>query len=353
MKKLLLLLIMILGIFQSVSAQIKTYASNKTNEEEKTAIASEPINPNAPVKGEIIDNTVTGLKLYQIYIPLWSGMLSKFNSSLYNLSTGGLVNFDKFSIEVEYNYMFGDRFLVDYGINEYNRADIVMPVTKSNSTNYGRIYGTYYFMNKEKLKETTVGLKTEGRVNYVTNVPAYRNTRYGVNLGFEHGVAFYGLNQRELYGQAIDNPNEPLKTFGYNYQSAMTRYSFLSLGFSIANTENVTVQFENYGKRRSAGMGIFNFDLLIAVQNNYENVYGSYDYISESSNNIHFLKEYNINDYNKKTMVGGRVYYRSVPLKGVITFNAEIGYQPGFIKQNNLYAKFVLQLALGNNLKKK
>jgi hypothetical protein len=315
------------------------------------------------VHGEIEDNQTFNLNVVRVFLPLWCASFSPYNNSIFDLKGGLFLDFDKFNIEADYTYMLADRLFPDWGYNDqYHSKSILLSKFKTQSTNYIRGNTTYYFSSKDLTVPYKLKLKSHGNVDYVTYVDAIMTQRFGLRLGYEKGVAFYGLNNVKLNGFNVIEPERGVEEFKYAHQSTMMEYTHLNIGFSISKTYNLRVNFKEYGRKNDSYMSVVNFDLIFALKNKLDNVYATYEtkqgiysqnYTNFSSTNVNFMSEYNINDYSKKLPFGARISYRWIPFNGTFSLGAEAGYNPGLLNQINLYGKFNIQFSLGNRVIKK
>ncbi len=321
--------------------------------------AQEVENPPAEEKkvyGEILDNNTSNFKVFRVLVPLYAFTASSTNSSIYNIEGGLFADIGNWGFEAEYSYKLLDKLFPDANDeNRYARNEIVFSKFKSSPANYIRGNATYYFNPVTKTKKYHFVLKKKREILYQTYVPGEITVRKGLKLGFEKGVTWMGLSNARISGQNLTTPSLGVQEFQYLDQSTTMKYSTLIIGYTVAKTYNMRMDFEGFQRESSSYYTFWSFDLLLNVQSKLDDVYATIPGTFNGSNGAttYIVNDFNINDHTKKLPIGFRVSYRLMPLQGVVTYGLEAGYAPGVMSKLNLFAGFKLQLALGNRVLEK
>lgn len=308
------------------------------------------------VFAEIIDNRTSGFNLFRVLVPLISTNVSSTNSSLYTLDGGLFYDANRFNLEAEYSYKLLDKmFPTSNRDDEYNSSEIVFGKYNPTHANHLRVNGTYYFGVKSITKRYNFMLKEHQAILYQTFVEGLKMRRLGVRLGIEKGVTFVSLNNATLVGVNLSNPSNPTQEFNYADMSTMMEYTNLNIGFTIANTHNMRMDFPDYQKASDSYMTFWNFDVLISLKNKLDNVYGTMPGTFNGTSGAISINanEFALDELTERLPVGFKVSYRLVPMLGAISYSFEGGMAPGVKSKLNMFAGVKIQLSFGNRVLEK
>jgi hypothetical protein len=199
---------------------------------------------------------------------------------------------------------------------------------------------TFFIAEKNKDVEERIRLKTEGKVVTVTDVKTKQLIKTGINLGYSQGFTWYNMNNMNLAVQALDNANDQ-QTVSFNSMSSMQNYKFLKLGLNITKSVGLKLNAEGYGERESRNISVLNFNVIYALQNQFDDVYvGRYN----TDNNEVQLMKYTMDGLNAKLPFGVELNYKEFIKKSAFSYEIGVKYLPGLIKQINLMATFGLSV---------
>nr|WP_294862567.1 hypothetical protein [uncultured Fluviicola sp.] len=298
----------------------------------------------------VIKDSPKGMKYAGISIPIWNLTGSFLNSSLYDLTTNGIFLNDKFQVAVKYKIGLLDKLAPDtYELMDYPNHDYIMSQYKANKNQNLSLSGSYFVKSKETTETITVHLKSSGKVNTVTRVPATVIKKLGVTLGYEQGFTWYNMNNKEIIVEMRDEPGVQ-KTFNLGSQSTVQTFKYVKLGLNWTKTHYFKGKFEEYGERSDSGIKTTWFSVILAAQNKFDDVYVPVPL----PDNVYYTETQNIrlspatmNDLNKKLPVGIEFGQRYSMFRSGISYDYNIRYLPGLMKSINFMLEVGVQYNIG------
>ncbi|TNF45899.1 MAG: hypothetical protein EP305_12725 [Bacteroidetes bacterium] len=285
------------------------------------------------------------LSLLVWQIPLWHMAGSKINSSLLDLKTTiAYVGKGNLNYGISYKYGLGDHIFPEN--NEFTDVlsnELVMSKFKVPHAQELNVYGTYFFNSSMKEVEQTLRLKQVGQTVYVTSVPAMQQVKMGVNLGYAQGFTWYNMNKIDLsVSPRIDSP-EIIEQVSMQSMSTVQEYKFLKAGISISKAVNIKVNAQGYGERRASWVSVDNFNVIAALQNDFDDVYvGRVN--TDGGGLTVMLVEYTMDAYNKKLPIGFEYTHHMYSKGSAWSYEYGIKYLPGLVKNLNFMATLGVSL---------
>jgi hypothetical protein len=277
------------------------------------------------------------LSFLSLELPIWHLWGSPLNSSLYDLKSSlSYVGSGKFNGGATLNLQLGDRIAPD----TYERVDFVyQPMAMSQyetaPAKSFEVWGSYFFTDKLKPKKVPITVKRVGDTIYFTNVDAHQQKKIGWRFGYKQGFTWYNMNNTEMLVSQAETPTVT-ESISYSSMSTVQSYKILKAGLTFSKATNVKVQLEDYGERTSKSLTLTSFNVLFAVQNDFENLVVGKP--NPSNNTIEFLN-YNFSDENKRLPIGFE-FNRKLYSKSIISYEYGIGYYPGLMKRVNIGVNF-------------
>lgn len=282
-----------------------------------------------------------GLSLLSLEIPIWHLFGSKINTSFYDLKTSfSYVGTGKVNGGATFNMRLGDRTTPGtYERTDYVYQNMVMSQYETAPAQSFEMWGAYFFTEKMKKKQVAITVEKVGNIIYYTNVDANQLTKIGLNLGYKQGFTWYNMNNTPMLVSAPETPTVT-ESVSFGSMSTVQNYKLLKTGITITQATNVKVTLEEYGERKSDNLVVNSFNVLFALQNDFENVLvGRTD---NNANELEFLP-FNFSEDNKRLPIGFE-FTRKIYGKSLFTYEYGIGYYPGLMKNFNLGVNFGVSL---------
>ncbi|MGV3611022.1 MAG: hypothetical protein ACO1N0_08740 [Fluviicola sp.] len=297
----------------------------------------------------VIKDSPKGMKYAGISIPIWNLTGSFLNNSIYDLTTNGMFLNDKFQASVRYKIGLGDKLAPDtYEFMDYPNHDYIMSQYKANKNQYLALSASYFVKSKELTETITVRLKSSGKVTTVTKVPGTVIKKLGVTLGYEQGFTWYNMNNKEIVVEMRDEPGVQ-KTFNLNSQSTVQTFKYVKVGLNWTKTHFFKGKFEEFGDRSDSGIKTTWFNVIIAAQNKFDDVYAPVpspeNYYTTGSQNIR-LSPATMDALNQKLPVGIEFGQRYSMFRSGISMDYNVRYLPGLMKTIN----FMLEVGASYNI---
>lgn len=298
----------------------------------------------------VIKDSPRGMKYAGISIPIWNLTGSFLNNSLYDLTSTGIFLNDKFQGTIKYKIGLLDKIAPDtYESMDYPNHDYIMSQYKANKNQYLALAGTYFVTEKESTEEITVSLKTSGKVNTVTKVPAKVIKKMGVTLGYEQGFTWYNMNNKSISVELRDEPGVE-KTFNLPSQSTVQTFKYVKLGLNWTKTHYFKGKFEEYGERSDSGIKTTWFNVLIGAQNKFDDVYvpvPAPENVYTTESQAIRLSPATMDGLNKKLPVGVEFGQRYSMFKSGVAFDYSLRYLPGLMTNINFMLEIGVQYNIG------
>ena len=291
---------------------------------------------------DMLEEAPEKVSFLALQLPIWHLSGSRINTSLLDLK-GSLsyVGKGKVNGEVSYKYGLGDQILPESNERmDYPNNDMVMSIYNPDRAQDFSATGTFFVSEKLKDVEERIRLKTEGKVVTVTDVKTKQLVKTGINIGYSQGFTWYNMNNMELNVASIDNPNDQ-QVVSFNSMSSMQNYKFIKLGLNITKSVGLKLNAEGYGERESRNISVMNFNVIYALQNEFDDVYvGRYN----TDNNEVELMKYTMDGLNTKLPFGFEFTYKEFVKKSAFSYEIGVKYLPGLMSQINLMATFGLSV---------
>lgn len=282
------------------------------------------------------------LNLLVLQIPFWHIAASKINTSIYDMKTQlNYVGKGNLNFGVSYKMGFGDRIFPETNESDINvlSNDLVMSQYKTQSSREFNLGATYFFQTSFKEVDQTFRLKQVGQTVYVTSLPVKQQVKMGVNVGYSQGFTWYNMNGIKLSASPQDYSPETIEEISMKSMSTFQEYKFIKLGLNITKSVNTKINAQGYGTRRASWISVDNFNLIVAVQNEFEDVY-----VGRLNMDMYVpyvaLVKYSIDDYNKKLPFGFEYTHQMYSKRSPFSFEYGVKYLPGLMKNFNLMATF-------------
>lgn len=270
-----------------------------------------------------------------------------------------------------YNKIRGD---INYDISYWNRiAEWIFQESSHNSiykdgpTNSFRASIGYIFKKEEQKEEISVDLKQEGNTNYYTNIMSPVGYNWSLDLGFEKGVSYYYFGDNYKLTALDISTNQRIEigssTGSYSISEVGTiteavssyyNYLFLSLGVSKSSSLDMSIDFSDYGIKKSEINTRIYANLLFNLNSSFENInYAVAEYDSTTYSRSLAYKEYQLNDDNKTLPVGLRLGYEASGINGFgLSLGLEGGLFPGTVSglKNNFFVNLKMGFSFGKRL---
>lgn len=296
----------------------------------------------------VISDSPRDLQLAALTIPIWNGTASTLNSSLYDANFTGLYHGLKFQVAARYKLGVGDKLLPDsYEFSDYPNQDHIYSVNKASKAQDFSLLTTYFFNLAESKGEARIHLRTSGNTSYVTDVPVTYLKKIGFNVGYSQGFTWYNMNKMDLSAEFLEVPGD-VRSFSLASMSSMQTYKFIKTGLTFTKAFDFAGNFEGYGKRKNAEIKTTYFNLLFAVQNDFDDVYAPVAATTQenyyySSVNERYVSRASIDKQNKKLGIGAEFGQNFMSKQSGVSFGYAVKYTPGFVGNIN----FVLELGVG------
>lgn len=285
---------------------------------------------------EILKENPEDLSFLSLNIPLWHLAGSKINTSLLDLK--GDISYNgkgKLNGGLNYKYGLGDKIAPDtYEFTENLSKGLVMSVNKAPHAQELQLYTTYFFAEKIEDVDETIKLKQVGNTNYVTSIKTKQLVRTGINLGYSQGFTWYNMNNVNISVEPVGFPNEQ-RDVSMESMSTIQDYKFLKLGICRTKGVNTKINAEGYGERSSAWMTISNFNLIYALQNDFDDVYVGTEN-TDGGGLVIELVEYSMNESNAKLPIGFEFTRKHLYKGSIMSVEYGVKYLPGLLKNINL-----------------
>jgi hypothetical protein len=301
---------------------------------------------------EVLNNSAKKMQMLYLHLPLWELTGSTINSSLYDVNTGLYYFNPKFHLSANFKYGLGDKIAPEtFEDLDYTYSDMMMSVYKPGKATDFTLKGTYNFFEDRVKEDEPVFIHKRSDTLYYVNIPAEKCIRYGFNIGYSKGFTWFNMNNRDIVLKDLAGKE---RTFNSSSMSSIQSYQFLRLGVTYSKAIDVSVKTKKYGKKVSQSINTYSFDVLWALQNDFDDVYATVPNPStnnvSSDNNIYFSK-YSINESNKKLPFGFDATYRRSPRDAYFSYYVSLKYTPGFINTINFMVSGGFNIAI-NVLKK-
>ncbi len=297
----------------------------------------------------VISDKPRNLKLAALSIPIWNGTASPINSSLYDANVAGTFHFLNFQVAARYKFGLGDKLLPDsYEFSEYPNQDHIYSVNKAQKAQEFNLITTYFFNLTESKGEARIHLKTSGNTSYVTDVPVTFLKKIGFNVGYTQGFTWYNMNRMDLSAEFVEIPGEVRTFSSLASMSSMQTYKFIKTGITYTRAFDFKGNFEGYGNRQNSEIKTTYFNVMFAVQNEFDDVYAPVGATTQnnyyySSANERYVSRASIDKQNKKLAIGAEFGQNFMSKKSGVSMNYAVKYLPGFVKNIN----FALELGIG------
>jgi len=280
------------------------------------------------------------------FVPLEFDIYS-FNNSM-GLSIGGEYEFKNlFALGVDYYFAYSDQW--GY-VSPFKKRNLTEPsdYSTSNATDLS-IYARFIVNSKNKEVIEEVYLKSDRGVKYVTKIPVKRLQQIGIRLSYSMNSFFANCDNSSNYtleGKAVNLPGNQEYILIRDAGAMMTN-QVLTFGVSRIRKMDLTALFnKGYGEKKVNYRNELYFDIMYAVNQNFENIYLPYD----TASNV-IAVEYEVNEKTKRSALGFRVGYRHTSLQTWgFNYNIESGFRPG---PGDLGRNFFLTFGLGINISAK
>lgn len=304
-----------------ISAQVQSFAQKNKEIVYITDMKEDPYN----------------LSILNLELPIWHLFGSMYNTSLYDVKSSlSYVGKGKINGGATFNWQLGDRIMPDSDDRtEYVYTPMVMSQFKTAPAQSFEAWGTYFFREEDYPQEVSIRIKKVGNTIYYTNVEAHEVRKIGLRLGYKQGYTWYNMNNMDMIVAPAATPSLT-ETVNFNSMSTFQNYKMIKAGISITKSTNVKVQLEEYGERKSSGITMDNFNLIFAVQNDFEDVIVGRP--NTDNNTIEFV-EYLFSDENKRLPIGFEYTHKSYS-KDWFSYEYGIGYYPGLMKKINIGVHF-------------
>ncbi len=252
----------------------------------------------------VVRDNPRDLKIGSLTIPIWNATGSLLNSSLYDLNLMGTYHKERFHGNLKYRFSLLDRmFPESFEFGDYPNHPYVFSVNKVKNAQDVDAVGTYFLYFRQKKGEEPIPLRSAGNITYYTIVPVTYLYKMGVNLGYAQGFSWYNMNFMKLNYEFNDLPGIVRKDETFGSMGTVQTFKFIKTGLTFTKAYDFTGNFDGYGERTNGEITTTFFNLLFAVQNEFDDVYvpvfesnqewfngGGGQYVSRAS----------INDQNKK-----------------------------------------------------
>ncbi len=280
------------------------------------------------------------------FVPLQFDFYS-FNNSM-GLSIGGEYEFKNFfAFGVDFYYAYSDQW--GY-VSPFEKRNLTPPsdYSTSNATDL-RIYARFIVNSTEKEVIEEVYLKSDRGIKYVTKIPVKRVQQIAIRLGYNMNSFFANCDNSSNYtleGKAVDLLGNQDYIMIRDAGAMMTN-QVLTLGVSRIRKMDLTALFnKGYGEKKVNYRNEMYFDIMYAVNQNFQNIYLPYDTASKV-----IPIEYEVNEKTDRSAFGFRVGYRHTSLQTWgFNYNIETGFRPG---PGTLVRNFFLTFGLGINISTK
>jgi hypothetical protein len=119
--------------------------------------------------------------------------------------------------------------------------------------------------------------------------------------------------------------------------STMQNYKFIKVGIGRTKAVNLVLNAEGFGKRSAKHITTSNFNLIFAIQNDFDDVYVG---TPNTTTNKLEVSKHTISSDNKKLPIGFEYTFREVSKNTYFTYEYGIKYLPGMMKNINLMVTF-------------
>ncbi|MBL0329626.1 MAG: hypothetical protein IPP64_09465 [Bacteroidetes bacterium] len=260
----------------------------------------------------------TDIKFIQAKLAVWDILISSSRMT-FSGGLGGKLYLNGLYVGLNYDYQYLDN-LAEYSSSENIQGSSIYKPQKSR--NADATVG--YFFQKEAEGKIRINLKSHGKTTYYTKVDAKYNKIFGVQAGFKKGFSHMTIPQ------GVDVQDAYLPQSGtFQTQSGMTtymNYSWVSVGPTYGKIEDVEIDVEGLGLRRSKFFQRFYGNVLIATSSKLEDVYMTENF--GSSNEL--VHQYVLDGNVEMSKIGFNIGYETYRYSKVgVGYGIEIGAMPG------------------------
>ena len=270
------------------------------------------------------------VRFIQAGISIWDVNINDYNIQLWNLNPRlyGYIN-KHFTIEAEGSRSLVDRltlkdesFVMDGSIVALQSKYASEPASSYN------LVGTWYFANVVRQKSYGHTLKSEGNVNYVSDIPTNVLRSYGVRLGYTKGHTKFDLGNQVSDLVRLDNNTHLDESF--TDATTNIEYATFKIGLAGSITVNKVINTDKYGKKVYQSHQYWYLDAFLSQKFEADEMY--YNNYRSDRNNPFQPELYPVSmNHKPKLPIGGCVGYRIENVAGHGTgLVAELGLIPGF-----------------------
>lgn len=308
----------------------------------------------------ILKDDVENYKIARVGFSFLNTDISFANVSAYGV--GFFANGEigkKLYLEGNYSFSLVERLL--HPFEPDLQTDGFVSVNDDSRSNRLRLEGTYYFSSKTTREDIEVSLKqsTRGRttVNYYTLVEGNQLTRIGARIGLDRGFTSYNMSSADELSALLENGS----TYDINYDgevigSSFLTYSVMRLGVARSKLTNLHINTPQYGYRRSSSIAYLYGDVLIAMNQEIDDVFVKRNDVVvqspfEGGPSTPYYSRMNLQDAVEFRNVGLAIGYRVNNLSTGFEQLVEAGIYPGVQGVNGLYINIGWRYGLGTSQK--
>ena len=286
----------------------------------------------------VVSDRPEDLRMLGLTIPIWNASGSFFNCSLYDLNLTGTYYANKFQGSLRYKLGVGDRmFPESLERMDYPNQPMLFSVNEAKMSQELNAVGTYFFTSSESEQIETIHLKTAGNTSYVTKVPVKELTKIGVNFGYAQGFTWYNMNRMKVSYEFDDLPGTVIKDQSLSSMGSVQNYKFLKAGLTFSQSYNFKGNFEGYGDRTTSQLKTTYFNVIFALQNEFDDVYVSVPESEDFNGELgQYVSRASIDAQNKKLPFGFEFGRKTMTKESGISTEFAIKYLPGFVGNINL-----------------
>ncbi|RFC53175.1 hypothetical protein [Brumimicrobium aurantiacum] len=296
------------------------------------------------------------LSMFTLNIPIYHGSLSPINTSAYDLKASlQYIGKGPVNGRISYNYALGDKVnKTSLQGDEYVRVDNVIPFYHPKNAQTFNAEATFFFADYETIENTSIYLKT--KKSYNTKTTFYSNfktkyiTKHGVTVGVKQGYTWHHLNVNNL--QLYNEEYDITRSVDLGPMSTVQNYQHIKIGYQKQKIINVRKNFEKFGENGESKINVTGFNVLYALQNEFEDVYlGEY---YPNKDDMTYYEKYQISPENQFLNFGFEFYQRFYNKESNFAFEYSLAYLPGMLYNINIMAQAGISFQidfLKNNLK--
>lgn len=293
-----------------------------------------------PLVYKVVRDKPEHLRFATILLPLWHLAGSKINSSLYDANFGAFYHEGNIQAMVRYKYGLGDKIAPDsYEFGSYPNHPLIFSIYEPGKAQELNAVGTYFFNSRKTTENIFMTVRSSKGFRRSTTVPATMLHKVGVNLGYAQGFTWYNMNNTDLNVELHDSEND-IRQYNLMSMSSVQNYKFIKAGLTFTKGYDITYDFEGYGKYTDADMKTTWVNLIVAVQNDFDDVYAPVAYTTQDNyynsydQNI-YVADGSINHLNKKLPIGIEVGHRYLTRSSGFGYEAAVKYLPGMMNNIN------------------